>query len=507
MELLVPLDPAAALPLHRQLYEGIRAAILTGRLHAGERLPSSRSLADSLQVARNTVNAAYEQLAAEGYLATRTGSGTYVSRDLPDDAPSAHSTHPAHPVPADRTIRLAAWGQRVAGLAAAPYQTGPPSGPPQRLDFRHGRPDATNFPIADWRHIMLRQLQHLGTEDIWYGPPTGSLRLRRELASYLGRSRGVRCTPDQIIVTTGTQQSIDIITRLLVDVRDTVAVENPCYPGARRVLEALGARLVDVPVDHDGLIVEALPPEACTLAYTTPSHQYPTGATMPVGRRLDLLDWARRTGAVILEDDYDSEFRHTGRPVEALQGLDRGQTVAYIGSFSKVLYPALRMGYLVVPQQLLGVAEEAKRLADLQTATPPQEALAEFLSTGLFEAHLRRMRRVYRERRAVLLEQIKLKLAGFATAGPSGAGLYVLMHLDPVLDERKVVQRAAQLGVALYRAGPYYAAGDPPAGLIMGYAALDAAQIADGIERVRQALQATSRSGGYTPGRHPRGKS
>jgi len=253
-------------------------------------------------------------------------------------------------------------------------------------------------------------------------------------------------------------------------------------------VQALGARLLDVPVDEHGLSTDALPDGSARLLYTTPSHQYPSGVTLPVSRRLDVLRWAERHGALVIEDDYDSEFRHVGRPLEALQGLDRSGRVAYVGSFSKLLYPALRLGYLVAPPELIHLASEAKRLLDLQTATPGQEMLTQLIDSGQFEAHLRRMRRVYRGRRAALLEALAHELGDLAEPGPSEAGLYLRILLADGLDEESVARRAAGLGVAVYPARPYFAR--PPArpGLILGYAALDEAGIAEGIRRLRQAI-------------------
>jgi GntR family transcriptional regulator/MocR family aminotransferase len=382
---------------------------------------------------------------------------------------------------------LSRWGRRIAEIDPTPYMLSAPDIP---FDFRHGRPDATHFPLDAWRRAASRQLREIDRDDLWYGPPAGLPSLRAAISEYLGRARGVRCEPEQVIVTTGTQQAIDLISRLLVEDGDAVVVEDPCYPGARRVFQALGARLLDVPVDEHGLRTDDLPDQPARVIYTTPSHQYPSGATLPVSRRLDLLRWAERQGALVIEDDYDSELRHVGRPLEALQGLDRTGRVAYVGSFSKVLYPALRLGYLVAPPELIRLAAEAKRLVDLQTATPGQEMLAELIQTGQFEAHLRRMRRVYRGRRTALLEAVARDLDDLATPGPSEAGLYLRLVLADGLDDDAVARRAGELGVGVYPARPYFAR--PPArpGLILGYAALDEAGIAEGIRRLRQAIDA-----------------
>jgi len=573
VDLLLRIDPTAADPLYVQLYADLRAAILDRTLSSGARLPSSRALAETLGLARNTVHGAYDQLIAEGYLETRHGSGTFVATSLPDDAlqaaageadaragsadprrprrravsaphaavapdaadgvglhhmaPSGTRVPDGAPMPAgmhqgrngsahgptwsrqsippagarvpappsgslsaldpSAAVRLSAWGRRVADVPATPYST--PETPSVPFDFRHGRPDAGHFPLAAWRRVALHQLRTITRGDLWYGPPSGLPRLRAAIAGYIARARGVRCTPEQIIVTTGTQQALDLVARLTLDPGDAVAVEDPCYSGARRVFMALGARVQSIPVDEQGMRVAEVPETDVRLVYTTPSHQYPTGATLPLSRRLELLAWAERRRALVIEDDYDSEFRHVGRPLEAMQGLDRGGKVAYVGSFSKVLYPALRMGYLVVPPSLVHVASEAKRLADLQTATPPQEALAEFIDTGQFEAHLRRMRRVYRARRAALLGALDRELGNRIEVGPSEAGLYVLVRLPSGIDEATVARRAWDLGVAVYPAAPYYASPVARPGLVLGYAALDEQHIEEGIRRLALAAR------------------
>ncbi|MFN8633102.1 MAG: PLP-dependent aminotransferase family protein [Chloroflexota bacterium] len=505
VDLVLGIDPSRPEPLHRQLYGGLRTAILEQRLKPGVRLPSTRALASSLGLARNTVHGAYDQLLAEGYLETRHGSGTYVAASLPDDAlRAARATQPtsgqqpAQPgqavqppptsqMPPDAVVQqqLSRWGRRIAEIAPTPYMAPAPDLP---YDFRHGRPDATHFPLEEWRRAAARQLRRIDRDDLWYGPPAGLPSLRAAISEYLGRARGLRCTPEQVIITTGTQQAIDLISRLLVETGDLVVVEDPCYPGARRVFQALGAQLFDAPVDEHGLVTDGLPDRPARVLYTTPSHQYPSGATLPASRRLDLLRWAERHGTLVIEDDYDSEFRHVGRPLEALQGLDRTGRVAYVGSFSKVLYPALRLGYLVAPPALVGLASEAKRLVDLQTATPGQEMLAELIETGQFEAHLRRMRRVYRGRRAALLESLARELGDLAAPGPSDAGLYVRLVLAEGLDEEAVTRRAAERGVAVYPARPYFSRPVERPGLILGYAALDEGGIVEGIRRLRLAI-------------------
>src|SRR5581483_9337883 len=486
VELFVPLTPNAAQPMHRQMYEHLRQAILSGRLRPGERLPSTRQVAARLRLARNTVARAYEDLASEGYLEGRVGSGTYVPRALPAEllqpAPPAEPQPPAAP-----RWRLSAWAERALSLsplvAAGPDATA-------AYDFTPGQPDWDAFPRALWRRLLGRAWLRgdLGRS----GDPAGYRPLREALARHLAASRGVVCTADQVVVVNGTQQTIDLVGRLWLDPGQPIALESPGYPGARRAFEAYGAETVALAVDAEGARLDRLERrEDVRLVYVTPSHQYPTGAVLSLERRLRLLDWAERSGALVLEDDYDSELRFAGRPLASLQGLDRGGRVIYLGTFSSVLLPPLRLGYAVLPPDLVGPFVRAQWFADWQTATAEQQALAEMLRQGHFARHLRRMRRLYQARREALLQGLARHLSGLATWRDSGAGLHIMLALRPGLDEAEAAARVAAAGVRVGQAGPCWIGPPDYAGLLLGYTALPPQRMDAGLRALAEALADT----------------
>ncbi|HTV74165.1 MAG TPA: PLP-dependent aminotransferase family protein, partial [Candidatus Acidoferrales bacterium] len=338
MDLAINLDPRSEVPLHRQLYDELRRAVLLGRIAPGTRLPSTRTLADSLAVSRATVMLSFDQLIGEGYLQARTGSGTFVSRHLPDEL-----------LRAVRTTALEGGNRKVPALSsfaqslrkAAPLEATVPA---TSINFRDGRPAFDQFPIAIWRKLLVSHCEASVAMLDYTADPAGYVRLRQSIAGYVSRARAVRCTALNVIVVGGSQQALDLATRVLVDRNDRVAIEEPGYLGACKNFLAQGAEVVPIPVDADGMIVERLFETSgapVKLVYVTPSHQYPKGAAMPLHRRLELLRWAQRTGTIILEDDYDSAYRYGARPIPALQGLDESESVIYVGTFSKVLFPAL----------------------------------------------------------------------------------------------------------------------------------------------------------------------
>ena len=483
-ELLLPLDPDPARPLHRQVYEHLRQAILSGRLRPGERLPSTRQAARRLRLARNTVARAYEDLESEGYLEGRVGSGTYVPRALPEELLHGAVTAEPAPLPALPSRPLSAWGTRAFVDSAIPQ----PSLERVQFDFTPGQPDWDAFPRALWRrllgHAWLRG--DLGR----LGEPAGYRPLREALASYLAASRGVVCSAEQIVVVNGTQQALDLVGRLWLDPGQRVALESPGYPGARRAFQAYGAETLPLPVDAEGAQVDRLASmQGVRLVSVTPSHQYPTGAVLSLERRLRLLDWAERSGALVLEDDYDSEFRFAGRPLASLQGLDRGGRVIYLGTFSTVLLPPLRLGYAVLPLDLVDAFARGKSLADSQTATAEQEALAEMLRQGHFARHLRRMRRLYQERRAVLLAGLARHLGGLATWRDSGAGLHIMLTLRAGQAEADAAQRTAQAGIDVGRTAPCWVGAPEYAALLLGYTALPTDRIDAGLRHLARALE------------------
>ena len=402
---LPPLDPDGREPLHRQIYHHLRAAFLEGRLGVGSRLPGSRALAAQLSVSRNTVVAALDQLIAEGYLESRRGSGTRVA--APPLLPSLARRSPAI---AEGTGRVLS--QRAQHLAQ--WET--PMARGSLLPLAPGIPALDAFPAREWSRLLARRWRQPNHALMTGQDAAGYPPLRAAIAEYLGRARGVRCTAEHVVVVAGSQQGLDLIARVLLDPGDQAMVEDPGYGGLKGVLRSCGAIPVAVPVDEAGfdpVAAERLWPTA-RLACITPSHQFPSGATMPLERRLALIDWAARNGGWIVEDDYDSDFRYGGRPLAALQGLDGGRRTLYCGTFSKSMFPALRLGWLVVPPDLLPSFLAARRLADMAPSILTQAAMADFMTEGLFTAHLRRMRALYAERRRALLRR-----PGICTDGPT----------------------------------------------------------------------------------------
>lgn len=483
----VALDRGSGVPLHRQLYEGLREAVLAGRLRSGMRLPSTRALASELGVSRNTVMGAFLQLLAEGYLEGRVGSGTYVADSLPDDLLRAQARKGLEPGPAGRA------GRRLSGrgetLAATRASTAGDRGVPQA--FRPGVPALEEFPTRVWGRLAARMWRSPPRGLLGYGDPAGYGPLREEIAAYLGAARAVECGWEQVIVVSGSQQALDLAARVLLDPGDAAWVEDPGYAGARGALIAAGARIVPVPVDEEGLRVSDGVRRAADarLAYVSPSHQYPLGATMSVSRRLELLAWASRTGAWVLEDDYDSEYRYTGRPLEALQGLDAEGRVIYLGTFSKVLSPALRLGYLVVPPDLVDPFSAARELTDRHSPLVEQAVLARFIAEGHFARHLRRMRTLYAGRQDVLVEAAAEDLRGLLDVRPAEAGMHLVGWLPDRTDDREAMRRAAARGVEATALSMYGI--EPPArgGLLLGYAAVGEAGIRAGVRRLAAALR------------------
>lgn len=490
-EPLLTLDPAAPSPLHRQLYEALRAAILGGRLPAGSRLPATRGLAARLAISRNTVLEAYAQLLAEGYVEGRVGSGTYVARVLPEDLLAASPAERPVTTPPRRPAGLLS--RRGARLIAAPVAT-PGAAPEQPvISFRPGQPAFDAFPFDVWWRMVERRWRQPPRELLSYGDPAGYLPLREAIAGYLRSARAVRCDARQVVIVSGSQQALDLAARLLLDEGDAAWVEDPGYHGARAALAGAGARCIAVPIDAEGLDVAAgaARAPAARLAYVTPSHQYPLGVTMSLARRLALLEWAERAGAWVLEDDYDSEYRYAGRPLASLQGLDRAGRVCYVGTFSKVLFPSLRLGYLVAPPDLAGAFAAARAVVDRHAPTVEQAALADFIAEGHFARHIRRMRALYAERQAALVAAAREHLAGALALAPAEAGMHLVGWLPAGADDLAASARAAAAGVEAPALARYVLETPRPGGLLLGYTALDAMQIGAGVRRLAAALAAT----------------
>jgi GntR family transcriptional regulator/MocR family aminotransferase len=469
------------------VYHALKDMIRAGRLGPAARVPSTRALARDLGVSRNTVLLAYEQLAAEGYLVSRHRSATSVVGATPPPGvrvsrPSRAAARPGAPAP------VSAYARRLLDrLQLAPERPVGPR-PTLRYDFRYGRPGVDEFPREIWRRLLSAHSRRASSDALGYGSPAGHGPLREALTEYLGRARGVVSDPDRIVIVNGTQQALDLIARVLLDPGDGAVVEEPHYPGATIPFAAVGARLLRVPVDAGGLDTVQLPPtgQRPRLAYVTPCHQFPTGVIMPLERRLALLQWAARVAAWVVEDDYVSEFRYEGHPLEALQSLDRDDRAIYLGSFSKTLFPALRVGYLVLPRALVRPFLAAKWASDRFSAPLYQEALAALITSGQFERYLRRAGARNAARRRTLIASLTEHFGARVEVAGENTGVHLVVWLNDVRprDLDGLIARAAKAGVGIYSVAHSYV--EPPrrAGLLFGYAALTEAEIRAGIRRL-----------------------
>ncbi len=484
------IDRSGGAPLHRQLYDQLRATILGGGLGPGDRLPSTRALARELGVARNTVLAAFDELLAEGYLVGAIGSGTFVSPVLPDALLGAdgepRATESKVLAPAPDLPTLSCRGAALAALSR-------PRGGGRRA-FMPGLPAFEAFPFELWARLLARPWRRPARHQLAYGDPAGDPDLRAAIAAYLRAFRSLSCTADQVIVVSGAQNGLDLVARLLLDPGDTALIEEPSYPGLRGALVGAGAEIISAQVDLEGLDVaagERWAPNA-RLVCVTPSHQFPLGVTMSLGRRLALLDWATRAGAWIVEDDYDSEYRYAGRPLAALQGLDRSGCVIYVGSFSKVLFPSLRLGYLVVPPTLAEPFRRARAALDDHPSSVAQRALAWFILDGHFAAHVRRTRRLYAARREALISAAQGHLSDLLAVRPSEAGMHLVADLAPGLarrmTDRQAAARADAAGISAPALSQYYAWPGTPQALLLGFAAVPADEIGPAAERLAAVL-------------------
>src|ERR1700733_27697 len=486
----IPLEPAKKSPMYRQLYDWFRDAIVSGQLRPGQRVPSTRALAEELKISRLPVLSAFEQLHAEGYLQTLVGSGTIVSKSVPDEATSPTTSDrkiPARQKSPRKISRLA-----DAALSIQPQQWLRSLGP-----FRSSLPALHHFPIRVWSKLIARHSSGLPKELMAYGDPMGYLPFREAIAEYLGAARAVRCDPAQVMIVTGSQQGLQICAKVLFNPGDPVWMEEPGYPGAHQAFASAGVRLVPIPTDDQGLNVKA-GLRRCRLAkgaYLTPSHQYPLGTTMSAARRVEILQWAARTRSWIIEDDYDSEFRFESRPIGALQGLDTNSTVIYVGTFSKVLFPALRLGYVVVPADMVAAFAAVREAADIFSPTLYQTVLTDFIREGHFARHLRRMRILYMERRTVLVEAIQAQLGDMLEVIGAEAGMHLVALLPPGVDDREVARQAARIGLSVMPLSMCYLKTPARGGVILGYGGTDPTQIQDGIRALKLSLRGVSVKG------------
>lgn len=459
----VRLERGGDAPIYRQVYDGVRGAIIDGLLRPGQRLPSTRALAAELRVSRLSVLTAFDQLRHEGYLSGRVGSGTFVSEAMPDDA--LRST-------------------RVAGVARARRQAESARAPRVPYEgglrpFRMSLPALDEFPNNVWSRIVARHARALKPAHMAYGDPAGLLALRLAVAEHLRTARAVRCEADQVLIVSGSQAALRIAAAVILARGDIVAVEEPGYSGARSALRAAGAELAPIPVDEEGIDVAALQASGRRVraVYVTPSHQYPLGVSMTAARRLALLDWATRHGAWILEDDYDSEYRYVSRPLGALQGMDAHDRVIYVGTFSKVLFPSLRVGYLVVPSSLCSEFTAAREAFDVFPSTLYQLALADFIREGHFARHLRRMRVLYDRRRHALLDGLARHCGDFLRVHNADAGLHVVTRLPAGISDRAVVERMTAQRLTAMPLSSCYIAGNAQPGLLLGFGGFDERRI------------------------------
>lgn len=490
----------AAVTAHRWLCTTLRAAILDGQLRPGARLPATRDLARRYRLSRGTIVTVFDQMKSEGYLTGRRGSGTYVNTVLPDALLEVRPPSRALRVPRTHPPRrLSEAGRRVR-----PF---PPMESRRTRAFRTNQPALDLFPMTLWAQTMGRSLRRASVDLLRGGDPLGYVPLRAAVADYLHSARGVACLPEHIVIVSGVQEALDLVARLFLNPGDVVCMENPGYPGAALAFEAAGARVVGLPLDDQGMVLPGARQDRARLVYVTPAHQFPMGVSMSLPRRLALIDWARRSGAVILEDDYDSEYRYAGAPVPALQGLDRHGVVLFAGSFSKVLFPSIRLGYLVMPADVVDRVAALKSVSSRYAPLLEQAALRDFITEGHFGRHVRRMREIYAGRLAVLLESARQALDGLLEISHVEAGLQTTGWLHDNIDAASAAAAAERRGVEVTPLSRYcrapvgrdLSAVAPSAkaeGLVLGFAAVDAREIRRGVRELAAALEECRRREG-----------
>ncbi len=482
------LDRSGGKPLYRQVYEALKAQIEQQDLSGGTQLPANRLLAKQLGISRNTLVAALDQLVAEGYLISRRGAGVFVSMRNPD-----HFLVPER-VESVAAKRLAVEAQSPNLTAVIPGRLKPgASESSANRSFTVGLPDLDQFPFNQWRRLQARIMRESGRGMLGYSDPHGVAGLRVEVARYVSSARAVKCSVDQVLITAGLQQGLDLMSRLLLRPGDRVAIENPGYPGARVAFTNAGAELLAMPVDESGLIVEQLGlRENIRLAYVTPAHQYPLGGAMPVNRRLQLLQWASERRSWLVEDDYDSEFQFQNRPIPSLQGLGGQRNVIYMGSFSKVLFPGLRIGYLVLPQALVESACALKQSVYGGQPSTDQHVLAEFMNNGMFASHLKRMRSLYARKVALLIWEAQRQLGDRVEIRGGASGMHLVLCMHQEVDDRNLVRRFRLAGFESSALSDHDLNGLAK-GLVLGFACADDADIKSGINTLVALLDAPTR--------------
>ena len=480
---LVTIDRRSSRPLHRQIYDGFRGAILRGELRGAQQVPSSRLLAQELGISRIPVISAYEELLSEGYFESRVGAGTFVSRSLPETLTSVESSAaPAQFTPA-KSRSVSRRGAAVTPIDPSAWITG-------KGAFALGQPAYDQFPVHIWSKLVGRHGRSLRTSSLHYGSMLGRTDLRDSIATYLRSARGVHCEPEQILVVNGSQQAVQIAALALLDPGDRVWMEEPGYWLAQRAFKLAGARIVPVPVDDEGMDVAAGKRLSRTarLAFVTPSHQFPLGSTMSLPRRLQLLDWARTQGSWIIEDDYDSEYRYESRPIPSLQGLDTDARVIYVGTFSKVLFPSLRTGYMVVPTDLLDRFIAVRQTIDVSQPDLNQAILAEFIDEGHFARHLRRMRSLYGERRAILGDGLQKYFGDELEILGAQCGMHLSVRIRKGMRDVDIAQRAAERNLWVWPLSAAYLGTPTFQGLMLGFGGVATQEIPRGVRALREVI-------------------
>ncbi len=483
---LIAVDRKSPKPLHRQLYDAYRTAIIEGKLRPGQQIPSTRVLAKELGMSRLPVLNAYGQLLAEGYLESRSGAGTVVSVLLPDQFPSVASATAVR-LPAARSASrpLAQRSSLLPNREASPWLLGLGA-------FGVGQVSFDYFPLQVWSRLVARHCRNTNAKSLHYGDPMGLPALRETIASYLRTSRSLRCEADQIMIVSGSQQALEISARVLLDPGSRVWVEEPGYGLARAVFTINGCRLVPVPVDDEGLsVAQGIKRfRKARAAFVTPSHQFPLGVTMSASRRFQLLEWAQNTGSWIIEDDYDSEFRYENSPISSLQGIDANARVIYIGTFSKVLFPSLRLGYVVVPRDLVDAFFVIRRAMDLGPPSFSQAVLADFIGEGHFGRHIRRMRVLYGARRRALVASIGKELGSLVEVGGSKAGMHLTVTLQNRMDDLKIAERASRQNLWIWPLSLSYLGEPARRGFILGFGSTPIEEIPRAVRKLRNLLEA-----------------
>ncbi len=477
--LSVSVDRCATAPLFRQLHAELRRAILGGAVAPGSRLPATRMLAAKLGVSRTLVVSVYEQLVAEGYASGRAGAGTFVSRDMLEPP-----LHPG-PVAASAPVERPSIAARYARLRPEPSQF-------QQLAFTVGRCSVDERTMGVWRSLSAAQLRRPDHAWFGYSDPRGDEALRATLARYLRAARGVQCEPDQILILAGVQQAIDLVTKILIEPGDAIWMEDPTYAATHGAFVAAQARIVPVPVDRSGLVVSAgiAASPVARAVYVTPSHQSPSGVVLSMARRLELLAWARQARAWVIEDDYDSEFRYAGRPLASLQGIDGGERVIYLGTFSKVLFPGLRLGYAVVPHELLDAMIAARYLADRHPPAMTEGIVTAFIEQGHFAAHLRRMCAQYQRARDHVVTGLHGRLGDLLEIDVPDQGMHLTARLPPGVSDIAVAAEGLASGVVLRPMSRLYLAAPPVSALMLGFTGFDRMQLDAGMDRLAAVLRA-----------------